>query len=394
VSDTGNPVRVTALVVAAGSGTRLAGPVPKGLRALGGEPLFLHSLRAFDACPSVGAHVVVAPPGFEEETRRAAAGCPIEKPLTIVPGGARRQDSVLCGLEAIASAEDREALLVAVHDAARPFPDRALIERTIAAARRVGAAVPMVPVADTVREIDPTGRTAPRLVDREPAAGTAPQTARLDWLVEAYRRAGSPGPHVTDEGAALALSGRSFAVVEGSRANFKITTPEELEAAEALLAARRGPIETRLGFGEDRHPRAPERPFVLAGVVLSDRDGPVGHSDGDPLSHAIVDALLGAAGQGTIGEMFPDDDPRWAGAAGLALLAAAAERVAAQGWRAVNVDAVVIAETPRLAPRAAEIRSAIAGRLGIEVSRVSVKGKRAGARFRGRARASPAVRSC
>src|SRR5262249_52925591 len=140
---------------------------------------------------------------------------------------------------------------------------------------------------------------------------------------------------------------------------------------------RPGRAAPRIGYGEDRHARAKERPFVLAGVRLADEDGPTGHSDGDPLSHAVRDAILGAAGAGTIGEMFPDTGRRWAGAAGPDLLAGAARRVRALGWQVINVDAVVIADAPRLAPRSAEIRRALAAALEIEEERVSVKGKRA-----------------
>jgi 2-C-methyl-D-erythritol 4-phosphate cytidylyltransferase/2-C-methyl-D-erythritol 2,4-cyclodiphosphate synthase len=267
--------------------------------------------------------------------------------------------------------------LVAVHDAARPFPDAALITRTIEGARAVGASVPVLTVSDTVREVAPDG-TSRRLIDRASLRlAQTPQTARLDWLLEAYRRAEDGGLEVTDEGSALEGAGRRIALVEGSSTNFKITTPDDLRMAEALLGATTGRGDAhRIGYGEDRHPRARERPFVLAGVRLAESDGPAGHSDGDPLSHAIVDAILGAAGAGTIGEMFPDTDPAFSGAAGTELLARAAARVAELGWRIANVDAVLIADAPHLAPRAAEIRAALAAALGIGAERVSVKGKR------------------
>lgn len=406
---------VAALVVAAGLGTRLPGGPPKGLRSLGGVPLFLHSLLTFDRAASVSALILVAPPGREDEVNAVASGR-LDKPLTIVAGGMRRQDSVLRGLLAAQAAlggrtpqgpakagegtkvfaagkarkvqkkQETETprlacsesgVLVAVHDAARPFVDLDLIQRTIDAARSSGAAVPMVRVVDTVREIDPSGRVS-RVLDRDRLRlAQTPQTARLDWLIEAYQRAEAGGMSVTDEGGALVLAGRDFITIEGSGSNFKITTPEELEAAEGLLAVRRGPAETRLGYGEDRHARAPGRPFVLAGVVLDSQNGPLGHSDADPLCHALIDALLGAAGAGNIGEMFPETDPRWAGASGLSLLRAAAGRIAAEGWQAINVDAVVIADSPRLAPHVDEIRRKVAEAIGADPARVSVKGKRA-----------------
>ena len=373
---------VTALVVAAGLGKRLPGDLPKGLRLLGGQPLFLHSLLAFERAPSVDRHVLVVPVD-QLGSARAAAEKRLRKPLTVVAGGGRRQDSVLRGLLAAERAGDspshelRATALVAVHDAARPFVDPALIERTVVAARAAGAALPLIPVCDTVREIDTAGGP-PRLIDRERLRlAQTPQTARLRWLIEAYRRAESAGVSVTDEGAVLSFAGRSFTVVEGSPLNFKITTPEELASAERILASREATIETRIGYGEDRHPRDRSRPFILAGIVLDVKDGPRGHSDGDPLCHALVDALLGATGSGNIGDLFPDTDPRWAGASGLDLLERTALHVSNDGWRTINVDAVVIADSPRLSPHVPEIRRRIAAALGTEESCVSVKGKRA-----------------
>lgn len=370
---------VTSLIAAAGAGTRLNGGPPKGLRPLGGLPLFVHALMAFDAVAEVDSHVVVVPSGAMDEARRAIAV--LRKDVRVVAGGPRRQDSVLAGLGEAAHAwpspPGSPPRLVAVHDAARPFPDAALIARTIEGALAAGAAVPVLPVSDTVREVGPDGASR-RILDRGALRlAQTPQIGRLDWLLEAYRGADASGTEVTDEGSALERAGRKIALVEGSASNFKITTPGDLRMAEALLGSAAGAAPFRVGYGEDRHPRAKERPFVLAGVRLADSDGPVGHSDGDPLCHALVDAILGAAGAGTIGELFPDTDPRWAGASGPDLLARAAARVRELGWQVVNVDAVVLADAPRLAPRAAEIRRGVAAALGVAEDRVSVKGKRA-----------------
>jgi 2-C-methyl-D-erythritol 4-phosphate cytidylyltransferase/2-C-methyl-D-erythritol 2,4-cyclodiphosphate synthase len=372
---------VTSLLAAAGAGTRLEAGPPKGLRPLAGVPLFVHALRAFDACSDVDSHVLVLPRGAPAGIVPGSVG--FRARVLVVEGGARRQDSVLAGLDAALKAMGAGSAdaprLVAVHDAARPFPDAALIARTIEGARAAGAAVPVLPVSDTVREVDAAGASLRVLDRRALCLAQTPQTARLDWLLEAYRGAQGRGATVTDEGSALEDAGRKIALVPGSPGNFKITTPGDLAMAEALLGAGAAPGASalRIGYGEDRHPRAKERPFVLAGVRLADEDGPTGHSDGDPLSHAVVDAILGAAGAGTIGEMFPDTDPRWAGARGTDLLAGAAQRVRALGWQVVNVDAVVVADAPRLAPRSGEIRRALASALEIGEERVMVKGKRA-----------------
>jgi|GEM_PF-187414 len=370
---------VTSLLAAAGSGTRLQGGPPKGMRPLGGVPLYVHALRAFDACPDIDSHVLVLPAGAAAGADTASLG--LRAKVLVVEGGARRQDSVLAGLDAalanLGAGSAQAPRFVAVHDAARPFPDAALIARTIEGARAAGAAVPVVPVSDTVREVGADGAPV-RVLDRGALRlAQTPQTARLDWLLEAYGDARDQGLERTDEGSALESAGRRIVLVEGSASNFKITTPGDFAMAEALLGAGPGAPALRVGYGEDRHPRAAERPFVLAGVRLAESDGPAGHSDGDPLCHAVVDAILGAAGAGTIGEMFPDTDPRWAGARGPDLVEGAARRVRALGWQVVNLDAVVVADAPKLAPRAAEIRRALAEALGVGEECVSVKGKRA-----------------
>lgn len=386
---------LTALVVAAGSGRRLAGDLPKGFRPLGGSPLFLHSLAVFDRTSCVADHVLVVPSGREDQARRAAAGV-IHKRLVIVAGGPRRQDSVLRGLEAAMAMgttgparptdEGGMGRMIAVHDAARPFVTEDLIERCAASARSAGAAIPLVPVSDTVREIGAGGRS--RILERSVLKlAQTPQVARLDWLLESYGAADRDGAEVTDEGAALDRSGFSWSGVAGSPANSKITTPEDLEAAEGIVGALRdrSGARTRVGTGEDRHVRAPERPFVLAGVVLDEKNGPLGHSDADPLCHALIDALLGASSGGSIGEHFPDTDPRWSGASGLDLLGRVVETLSSQGWRIVNVDAVVVADTPRLGPHVQEIRRRLAATMRLGEDRVSVKGKRAeGLGFEGR----------
>lgn len=368
---------VTALVLAAGLGTRLPGSSPKGLRLLAGEPLFIHSLLAFDRCDRIERLILAVPVAHVATAQQGSRGR-LTKPLEVIAGGERRQDSVLFGLQTALNHDPPRSIrgrLVAVHDAARPFPDAELISRTVEMARDKGSAIPVVPVTDTVRQIDPTG-TGGRLVDRETLRfAQTPQVARLDWLLEGYRRGAAEGSALTDEGAALELAGRPVVLVPGSPSNFKITTPADLAAAEGILQPQLL-LGTCIGYGEDRHPLEEGRPFILAGWVIDERNGPSGHSDADPLSHALVDAILGACGEGTIGEHFPDTDVRWAGAAGLDLLGRAARVASEKGFAVVNVDAVLILDSPRLSPHAAEIRRRIAGALGISSERVSVKGKR------------------
>jgi len=245
-----------------------------------------------------------------------------------------------------------------------------LIDRVIAAAGESGAAIPAVPARDTVKRVDPDRRVVTSTLPREEIwLAQTPQGFRRDVLDRAIAL-GESGVEGTDEAMLAERAGHAVRVVPGDERNIKITTADDLAAARERLAST-----VRAGTGYDLHRLVEGRPLVLAGVTLPFDRGPLGHSDGDVLCHSLIDAMLGAAGQGDIGRHFPNTDPQWRDAAGLDLLARASAIVRAAGFAVTNVDVSVLLERPKLAPHLDDIRARLARVLGLPVDRVSVKGK-------------------
>jgi 2-C-methyl-D-erythritol 4-phosphate cytidylyltransferase/2-C-methyl-D-erythritol 2,4-cyclodiphosphate synthase len=354
---------VGVIIVAAGRGERLGGRVPKQLLEIDGRSIVARSVAAFDASPDID-HLVVVLPAALVADGPSIVGSPA-RPCTCVAGGERRQDSVRRGLEAMPASAD----VVLIHDAARPFVSGALIGRVIAAAREAGAVVPAVRARDTVKRVPAGSATVAETVPRDEIwLAQTPQGFTRAVLEDAVALGATV--EATDEAALAERSGHPVRVVEGDETNVKITTPADL--ADARARATPAP---RVGTGYDLHRLVDGRPLVLAGVVVPGERGPMGHSDGDVVCHAIVDALLGAAGAGDIGRHFPDSDARWKGAPGLDLLARAVAIVAEAGWQPANVDVTVVLERPKLGPHVAAIRAALANVLGLTADAVSVKAK-------------------
>jgi 2-C-methyl-D-erythritol 4-phosphate cytidylyltransferase/2-C-methyl-D-erythritol 2,4-cyclodiphosphate synthase len=357
-------MHVGVIIVAAGRSERMRSAVPKPLLEIGGRSLLRRSVQAFDEHPLVQELVVVLPrdlvgdgPGLVGTTRR---------PCRIVAGGERRQDSVRQGFASLS----QDADLVLIHDAARPFVDGPLIDRVIEAAGENGAAVPAVPVRDTVKRTDAARGFVSETIPRDEIwLAQTPQGFRRPVLLSAVER-GDASADVTDDAMLVERAGHPVRVVQGDERNVKITTPEDLASARARIT-----VAARVGTGYDLHRLADGRPLVLAGVAIGGDRGPVAHSDGDVVCHAIVDAILGAAGEGDIGRHFPDTDPQWKDSRGLDLLARAVSLVQRSGYAVANVDVTVILERPKLAPHAAEMRANLAGTLGVSANQVSVKAK-------------------
>lgn len=289
------------------------------------------------------------------------------KPLAIVTGGERRQDSVRHAFTVAARIAD----LVVIHDAARPLVTDALIRRTVDAAVDSGAAIAALRVSDTIKRGDSTGRIVETLRRGDIYLAQTPQAFHVQVLRDALAIA----DEATDEAALAEQAGYPVQLVEGDPRNLKITTPADLEMAERLLAAPAGAAAMRIGNGYDLHRLVIGRPLILGGVTIPFDKGLVGHSDADVICHAVTDAILGAAGAGDIGRHFPDTDPAWKGANSIDLLRRAAAVVAAAGFAPVNVDVVVVAQQPKLAPHVGAICANVAAALGCDPSRVSVKGK-------------------
>ncbi len=360
---------VAAVVPAAGQGLRMGGSTAKQFLTLGGLPLLTRTCLVLEAVDEVEAVVVAVPPGSEDEVRhKFLRPFPLPKLAAVVAGGRERQDSVAAGCRAAANLG---AGWVAVHDAVRPLASPSLFSRVIAEAKNGGgAAIAAVPIVDTVKREDGSGAVA-ATVDR---AGLwlvqTPQAFRLDLLMRAQEEARARGLTATDEAGLVEALGGEVRLVMGSRDNLKITTPDDLELARAIVGA--GRPATRTGQGLDAHKLVPGRALILGGVRLEFELGLLGHSDADVLTHAVMDALLAAAGLGDIGRMFPDSDPAFKDADSLMLLGLVTQALAAQGWRPQQASVTLLAQRPKIAPHASAMRANLARAMGIDPALVNV----------------------
>ena len=359
-------MHVTAIIAAGGAGRRLGADVPKQLIDIGGGSMLQHTIRAFLTHPRVS-DVVVALPRATEHGDLAALAPDRASALQAVAGGARRQDSVANAFDHVPASSE----IVLIHDAARPFVTASLIGRTIDAASAHGAAIAAMPSHDTVKRVERgvIRETIPR--DAIYLAQT-PQGFRRDVLAAAVAL-GRSGVDATDEAALAERAGFPVHVVEGEPGNVKITTKDDLRAARQRTTgrARTG----RAGTGYDLHRLVDGRPLLLAGIAIPSERGALGHSDADVVCHAATDAILGAAGLGDIGRHFPDTDPRWKDASSLVLLEQAAAMVRDAGFEVGNLDVTVILERPKIKDYVDAMRERIGAAIGVDASRVSVKGK-------------------
>jgi 2-C-methyl-D-erythritol 4-phosphate cytidylyltransferase/2-C-methyl-D-erythritol 2,4-cyclodiphosphate synthase len=353
---------VFALVVAAGRGTRFGGTVPKQYLPLGSSTVLRHAAAAFTQHPRIaGVQVVIR---GEDRVLYAAAttGLPLLAP---VPGGAERQDSVRLGLEALAP---RDPAHVLIHDGARPFPETGLIDRVLDALDLAPAAIPALPLGDTIKRVE--NGVIRETIDRSLLwRAQTPQGFHFRPILAAHRAAA--GRVLTDDAAIAEAAGIAPIVVTGGEDNLKVTTANDLAAAERLLAARLGDI--RVGQGFDVHGFAPGDHVMICGIKIPHEQSLAGHSDADVGLHALTDALLGAIGAGDIGMHFPPSDPRWRGAASHHFLRHAADLVRNRGGRVASVDVTVICERPKIGPHRARMIERVAEILEIPADRVSVK---------------------
>ena len=357
---------ISAVLVAAGSSTRMG--FDKLSFDLGGETVLHRSIRAFDQCPQIGEIVLVAGKNraFVEQQ---AVGC--TKPVQIVAGGATRAESAKNGVLAA------HGELVAVHDAARPFVSPAVIAAVLEAAARCGAAAPAVPVKDTIKQAVPgDGKTVPEacLVHSTPDRSTlyAVQTPqcfdRTQYLAALQELDAEKARLVTDDCSLFELTGRSVQLTQGDYANLKIATREDLPRPVQKEETR-----MRIGHGYDVHRLVEGRKLILGGVEIPFEKGLLGHSDADVLAHAVMDAVLGAAALGDIGQHFPDNDPAYAGADSLELARHVARILSEHGYRVENIDATILCQRPKLAPHIPAMRANLAAAFGLPVDAVSVK---------------------
>ena len=353
---------VFALVVAAGRGTRFGGTVPKQYLPLGAATVLRHAAASFTQHPRIAGVQVVIRDEDRAIFAAATAGLPLLPP---VPGGAERQDSVRLGLEALVSHDPSRVL---IHDGARPFPGSQLIDRVLDALDQAPAAIPALPLGDTIKRVE--NGVIRETIDRSQLwRAQTPQGFHFGPILAAHRAA--TGRMLTDDAAVAEAAGIAPVVVGGSEDNLKVTTANDLAAAERLLAARLGDI--RVGQGFDVHGFAPGDHVMICGVEIPHEQSLSGHSDADVGLHALTDALLGAIGAGDIGMHFSPNDPRWRGAASHQFLRHAIDLVRVRGGSVAAVDVTVICERPKIGPHRARMIEQVAEILEIPAERVSVK---------------------
>jgi 2-C-methyl-D-erythritol 4-phosphate cytidylyltransferase/2-C-methyl-D-erythritol 2,4-cyclodiphosphate synthase len=365
---------VTALIVAAGRGLRAAGDtslIPKQYLTVGGMPMLARSIGAFAGHPGVEEVLVVIHPddALRYETAARSFTSRLRPP---VPGGARRQDSVRAGLEALAGRPPQHVL---IHDAARPFVPADLIGRVIDALRAHPAALPALPVTDTLSR-GSDGRVTGTLPRDTLWRAQTPQGFHFDAILAAHRAAAKePNATFTDDAGLAEWFGIDVALVEGAEENRKLTTAADIASADELLKLRAGARlgTIRIGSGYDVHAFGPGDAVVLCGVRIPHHKKLIGHSDADVGMHALTDALLGALADGDIGVHFPPSDARWKGAASQLFLKDAADRVRARGGAIDHVDVTFLCDSPRIGPHRDAMRAKLAQVLGLDVAQISIK---------------------
>lgn len=351
-------LKAAAIIVAAGSGSRLGGQVPKQFMTLGGKPVLRWSVDAMLRCNKIAAIAVVVPPGQEHRTR------PLLPPawnLHVVAGGATRTDSVRAGLDVLSPINPDHVL---IHDAARPGLTADVLEELLAALGSADAASPALPVADALKDRSGAGL---RSVSREDLFRVqTPQAFRWDVITAGYAAATEAA---VDDLALVESRGAKITLTPGRAELMKITYPEDFALVEKLISAP----TVRVGSGFDVHGFEPGDAVILCGVRIPHKKKLEGHSDADAGWHALTDAILGALALGDIGDHFPPSDPRWKGAASIKFLQHSVKLAADRGYRVVNADITILAERPKIAPHRDAMRRATAEAMNVDVEAVSVK---------------------
>ena len=351
-----------ALVVAAGRGTRLGGALPKQYLDLGGKMLLRHALDSLTRHHGISAVRVVFDPGDTAYYEQATQGLDLLPP---VAGGAKRQDSVRLGLESLTALNPARVL---VHDGARPFLDAGLVDRVLAALDESPAAIPALPLRDTVKR--GAGGVVTQTVERADLwRAQTPQGFRYKDILAAHR--GVIGQDLPDDAAVAERAGLPVRLIEGSEDNIKVTTADDLARAARILSARLGDVRTGQGF--DVHAFGPGDHVWLCGVKVPHDRALIGHSDADAGLHALTDAILGALGAGDIGVHFPPSDAQWRGAPSHKFLRHAAELVKQASGAISHVDVTLICERPKIGPHRAAMVKRVAEILELDPKRVSVK---------------------
>lgn len=360
-----NTQRTAAILVAAGRGLRAGAGGPKQYRTVGGRAVIHRALAAFAGHAEIA---VVQPVLNPDDIALFNAAVSDLRYAAPVNGGATRQESVLAGLEALVP---QRPDIVLIHDAARPFVSADVISRAIVAANKTGAAIPVVPVTDTIKQVTDSGDITATPNRASLRIAQTPQAFKFEIILDAHRRAARERSDFTDDAAIAEWAGLTVTTFEGDVANMKLTTSEDFMREEARLAAALGDIRT--GTGYDVHAFGEGDHVWLCGLRVPHSKGFLAHSDGDVGLHALVDAILGALADGDIGSHFPPSDMKWKGASSDQFLKYAIERVTARGGRIANLEVTMICERPKIGPLRDQMRARISEISGVDISRIAVK---------------------
>jgi 2-C-methyl-D-erythritol 4-phosphate cytidylyltransferase / 2-C-methyl-D-erythritol 2,4-cyclodiphosphate synthase len=368
---------VAAIVAAGGSGIRMNSDTPKQFLEVAGKPILLHVIESISSIEEVIQIIIALPPQHIQAAEAILMRQSMRVKVRCTSGGPTRQESVRKATAHICPDAD----VIMVHDAVRPLCSREMMLRVLDAAWEKGAAVPGLPATETIQRVSRSGRVLSTPPRQELFAIQTPQAFHAGILKSALERAHDEGFLGTDESSVVRWARHPVMVVPGSPDNIKITHPMDLAIAEMLLSRKSGKMTVpemsesnfRIGQGIDYHRLVEGRKLILGGVDIPYEKGLEGHSDADALSHAICDALLGAAALGDIGRHFPDTDPVHRGRSSLDFLREVRAKIEAEGWAIRNVDATLLLQRPRVAPYALAMRQNIAESLGLNIATVNIK---------------------
>lgn len=355
------------MVAAAGNSTRMGRAKQHIL--LDGQPVLLRTLCVLQEVEAIDELLLVTREEDIEYFTALAKEHGVTKLRRVVVGGDTRQQSVANGLAALPP----EATLVGIHDGARPLITADAVAAVIVEAAKTGGAAVAVPVKDTLKQTDDKNIITATADRRHLWRVQTPQVFARDAFCKAMQTALAEGLDFTDDCQLMEAAGHPVRLVAGLDTNLKLTTPEDVQLATAILGGNKEVSTMRIGHGYDVHRLVEGRKLILGGVTIPFELGLLGHSDADVLTHAIMDALLGAAALGDIGKLFPDTDPAYAGADSLKLLTEVVSRIRTQGYDIGNVDATVLAQQPKLKPHIPAMREQIATALGVAVEQISIK---------------------
>jgi len=346
--------QVTALISAAGSGKRMGGPMPKQFMKIGGKTILETTVGIFEKTDFVDDILIITSADYIKLCRDLTAG--FSKVKDVAEGGKERQDSVKAGIERICHDG-----IVLIHDGVRPFVTEEVIKGVLEGVCETGAAVPVVACKDTVRQVDTSDVGSVTLERKSLFQVQTPQGFDMDLIRAAFKKADEDEFIGTDDASLVERLGVRITLAEGSYENIKITTREDL------------PMDMRIGTGFDVHQLVEGRKLIMGGVEIPYEKGLLGHSDADVMVHALMDAMLGAAGMGDIGKHFPDTDDAYKGADSLVLLGHVNNLINEAGYVLGNADVTIIAQKPKMAPHIQRMRENIADVLKVDVSRINVK---------------------